>query len=1092
MIATVGFRSAIITLLICATAASMSAQGTSASITGTLKDATGAVITGAGTKATSVESGREWTSLSNEAGIYNLIALPPGSYTVTVEAKGFKRVATNTITLEVNQVARVDLTLEVGAVADTVAVTGVAPLLDTETTQLGSVVSGTTTVNLPLNGRNFSQLTLLAPGVVFFESDSFTNGQGNGGVNGASGRPLVNGNRAQADNFRLDGLDVNEAQDNLIAYYPSIDAIQEFKLITTNPPAEFGNSMGAIVNVTLKSGSNSFHGTVFEFLRNSKMDANSFFGDATGLPNPHFSQNIFGGAIGGPIRRNRLFFFTDYQGWRRGKGVTAAIRTVIPVAWRQGDFSSLSKQLYNPFTQVTNTAPDGTVSYVRQPFPNNQIPQSLINPVARNLFNYPNFYPTPLFNQNVNNWNGAGRQGLNNDQGDVKIDYRISDRDSLSGRFSISQRNFTQVDAEPVDALAPDTASTRSGVITWNHIFSPTMLNEARVGLNRYKDTTIVNDSGHVGNLAQAIGIPTINQYGPGLPAITFADATGIGNSNGLSLAVDNTFQYTESLTITRGRHIIKTGFELLRYQMNRFLGAYGLFGSFDFNGSYTQQIGVSNTGSGVADFLLGYPDNESRTIPTPWGQRQTRWGAFVQDDIKIKGNLTINIGLRYEYITPLVEVANRQANFNLITGVEEFAGVNGNSRGLYSDSKNGWQPRWGMAWTPNRTHGRLVVRTAYGILNYLESTGTNRRLPLNPPFQSNYFVQYDPFTLGRQISDGFPPVVPGGLPSGSLRDFPAVIKPAFIQEWNFTLEYRLPGDIVLSTGYVGEDATHLMMANRYYSQATLGTTPLQTRRRDYAVLPLATEIVVTDPRSKMNYQGFQNSLQKRFTSGLEFLVSYTWSHAMSDNAGYYSTSLGSTASPQNYGNLKPAWGPASMDVRHSYVTSANYELPFGHGKSFLPKAPGPVNAIIGGWRMSGVLTLRTGMPLTIIETPDTTNTGSSGPRPNLISNPGLGSAANPNQWFNTASFVRQAPNTFGNSGTGVARMPGIRNLDFSLEKQIPIVESKRLEFRAEVFNLTNTPLFSGVANTLGASNFGTITAAQASREIQLGLKFYF
>ena len=330
------------------------------------------------------------------------------------------------------------------------------------------------------------------------------------------------------------------------------------------------------------------------------------------------------------------------------------------------------------------------------------------------------------------------------------------------------------------------------------------MLNEARVGLNRYKDTTVANDSGHVGNLAQQIGIPTVNQNGPGLPAITFADATGIGNSGSLSLAVDNVFQYTESLTITRGRHIIKTGFELLRYQEDRFLGSYGVLGSFDFNGSYTQQIGVANTGSGVADFLLGYPDNESRTVPTPWGQRQIRWGAFVQDDFKIRSNLTMNLGLRYEYVTPLVEVANRQANFNLSTGAEEFAGMQGNSRGLYSSSKNGWQPRWGMAWTPARTHNRVVVRMAYGILNYLESTGTNRRLPLNPPFQTNYFVQYDPFTLGRQISDGFPPVIPGGLPSGSLRVFPAVVKPAFIQQWNVTLEYRMPGDIVLSSGYVG------------------------------------------------------------------------------------------------------------------------------------------------------------------------------------------------------------------------------------------------------------------------------------------------
>ena len=330
------FRAALwIVILMCVTAPWVRAQGTSATITGTLKDPSGAVIAGSTVKAASVESGREWTTTSNEVGIYNLTALPPGQYTVSVEAAGFKRLVTNTITLEVNQVARVDLSLEVGTAADTVAVTGVAPLLDTETSQLGNVITGTTTVNLPLNGRNFAQLTLLAPGVVFFESDSFTNGQGNTGVNSSSGRPLVNGNRAQADNFRLDGLDANEAQDNLIAYYPSIDAIQEFKLITTNPPAEFGNSMGAIVNVTLKSGTNSFHGSVFEFLRNSKMDANTFFGDATGLPNPHFSQSIFGGAVGGPIRKNRLFFFTDYQGCRQATGITVRMEEVTPLPRRQ-------------------------------------------------------------------------------------------------------------------------------------------------------------------------------------------------------------------------------------------------------------------------------------------------------------------------------------------------------------------------------------------------------------------------------------------------------------------------------------------------------------------------------------------------------------------------------------------------------------------------------------------------------------------------------------------------------------------------------------------------------------------------------------
>ena len=1007
---------AVLAVLVCTSGVRMDAQGTGASITGTLRDATGAVVPGATVKSSSIESGRDWTTLSNEVGIYNLPALPPGQYTVSVEAAGFKRMVTNAITLEVNQIARVDLTLEVGAVADTVAVSGIAPLLQTENSQVGNVVTGTTTLGLPLNGRNFSQLTLLAPGVVTYDTTSYTDGS----RSGSGGRPLVNGNRAQANNFRLDGFDANESEDNLIAYYPSVDAIQEFILITTNPPAEFGNSMGAIINTTLKSGTNAYHGDLFDFLRNDQMDSNTWFGAATGQPRPHFSQNIFGGTFGGPIRKNRLFFFVDYQGWRRGKGLTSTVRTVIPTAWRSGDFTSLNKQLYNPLTQTTVTASDGSVTVVRQPFPGNQIPASLINPVARNLFAHPDIYPLPLLPQNANNWNGAGRQQITDNQGDAKLDYKISEKDSLSGRFSMGQRDATTIDAERINPQTPDITPTRSAGILWTRIFSPHVINEARVAFNRFHDTQLVGDTGNIGNFAQLVGIPNINVVGPGFPQITFADASQIGNSGGQSVAADNTFQYGDSVTINHGRHIIKTGFELLRYQENRFVGSRGVYGAFDFNGSYTQQIGVNNTGSGVADFLLGYPDSEGRAGGSPWGQRQIRWGAFAQDDFKIKSNVTLNLGLRYEYITPLVEVKDRQTNFNVLTGEVLYAGKNGNSRGLYDAYKKGWQPRIGLAWTPSRFHNALVVRMAYGILNYMESTGTNRKLPVNPPYFVDYFALYDPRFLGASISDGLPTVTNGvtGPPSGSLRVFPSLVKPAIIQQWNVTLEYRLPADIVLSTAYVAQDASHLFMANRYYSQAVIGPGPVQQRRRAYNVLPLATEIVVTDPRTRQNYQGLQVNLRKRVSHGLEFTSSYTWSHAMSDNAGYYGTALTTSASPQDYGNLNSEWGPAAMDIRHNLVSSANYELPFGKGKLFFAGAPRAVNAVIGGWVTSGVLTLRTGLPLTIIETPDTSNTGSVGPRPDRIADGNLpGGQRTPSRWFDTSAYVRQAPNTFGNSG---------------------------------------------------------------------------
>ena len=484
-------------------------------------------------------------------------------------------------------------------------------------------------MNLPLNGRNFAQLTLLAPGVVTYAISDYTNGNG--------GRPLVNGNRAQANNFRLDGMDSNETQDNGIAYSPNVDAIQEFKLITTNPPAEYGNAMGAIVNTTLKSGTNQVHGSLFEFVRNDHMDSNTWFGNATNVPRPHFSQNVFGGTVGGPILRNKLFVFADYQGYRRVKGLTGSVRTQIPVAWRSGDFSSLTKPLFNPFSQVDNG--NGTVT--RAPFTGNQIPAALISPVARNLFADPAIYPLPQTAANTNNWNAAATQRVNDDLGDLKIDYMVSAKDNLSGRFSDDTR--TDTTANPIRSIptTPGVNQPKSVMINWNHTFTPSILNEARTGVNRTPATSLTTDTGNIGNFAEKIGIPGGNSPGPGLPLLTFGDASSIGARGSDSIAASTIFQYTDSLTVTRGRHIFKTGAEILRYRQNRFYGSNnGIFGAFDFNGSYTQQIGVNNTGSGVADFLLGLPDNVGKSFAVAWGQRSIREGFFFQDDWKLRTNL--------------------------------------------------------------------------------------------------------------------------------------------------------------------------------------------------------------------------------------------------------------------------------------------------------------------------------------------------------------------------------------------------------------------------------------------------------------------
>jgi len=473
--------------------------------------------------------------------------------------------------------------------------------------------------------------------------------------------------------------------------------------------------------------------------------------------------------------------------------------------------------------------------------------------------------------------------------------------------------------------------------------------------------------------------------------------------------------------------------------------------------------------------------------------------GYFFQDDFKMRRNLTVNLGLRYEYITPYVEVKDRQTSYDLSTGKQLFAGKDGNSRALYSTYNKGLQPRIGLAWTPDRFHGKTVIRTAWGVLNYLESTGTNRRLTMNPPYVYDFFLAYDNRFIGQKITDGFPAFGPalaagGGPPSGSIRVWPDVVKPAIIQQWNVTLEHQFTNNLTVSAGYVGQDASHLVVSDRFWSQPVLGTAPLQQRRRIYPVMPLVTEVVVTNPVGKQNYQGLQVSVRKRLSKGLEFNSSYTWSHALSDNAGFYGPTPGNQPNMmQDYGNRRAEWGSASTDIRHNWISSYNYELPVGKGKSVLRGAHGITNAILGGWMTSGVLTFRTGLPLTIGESPDTSNAGSLAPRPDAIRNGNLPRGERgPDLWFDPTAFQRQLPNTFGNAGVGTIVDPGIANIDFALQKRFRVSESKQLEFRAEAFNLFNTPLFQGVSRSLGSATFGKVTSSQYERELEIGLKLYF
>src|SRR5215813_5912491 len=666
---------------------SASSQTYTATVTGTVSDPQGASVPKVKVIATNQGTKLEYTAQASDSGVYTIPFLPVGVYVLTVEASGFKKLVSNEIKLEVNQTARVDLQLQVGGVNEIVNVQGVAPVLQTENVMVGQVISGSTTTNLPLNGRNFQQLALLLPGAVTpnpngFNSVSLQNGQG---------RPYVNGQREQGNSFLLDGISVDETIDNRIGYKPNVDAIAEFRVETSNSSAEFGNVAGGIVNATLKSGTNGFHGNVFEFLRNDALDANTWANNRNGATKQKLRQNVFGGTLGGPVIKNRLFFFTDYQGTlQRTGGGTSAF--VAPAAWRTGDLSSLKTAIIDPLTG--------------QPFPGNIIPTGrIVNPVAKALFANNDLYPLssrldPATGLAIYNTRTLSK--INGHQFDVKIDARLTEKDNVSGRYYFA--NFDEGTSKGVLPLTPTGGSfnrPQGIVLNWTRTFSPSIVNEARVGVSRAVFITNIIDWANIGNGNSKLGIPG-GQALAGLSLITLGNGlASIGSRAVTEDSVTNTFHYGDNLTILRGRHSFRMGGQLQRYQQNRFYtGNNGLLGGFTYDGTFTK--------SGFADFLLNLLANKSigntgGVNPGTWGHRQNRIGVFFQDDFKLRNNLTLNLGLRWEYTSPVVEVNDRQSNFELSTGRQIFAGQNGASRALYNPYYKGFEPRIGLAWTPEK-----------------------------------------------------------------------------------------------------------------------------------------------------------------------------------------------------------------------------------------------------------------------------------------------------------------------------------------------------------------------------------------------------
>jgi len=1139
----------------------VSAQDVTASIAGTIIDPSGASVVGATITAKSVERATIYTATSNDAGLYRISQLPVGNYDLRVEKTGFQTSVYPAFTLVLNQVARIDVTLKLGEVSQTIEVTGSAPVLKTETTQVDTIINSATNEALPLATRNYVQLTLLAPGAVHPDPSQFGTGDN---INGGA-RPFINGNREESNNFILDGMDNNQVSENDLGYTPAPDAIQEFNLITNNAPAEFGNFMGGIVSASIKSGTNAFHGDIWEFFRNDVLNSNQWENkinpSAAPIARPALRYNMFGGTLGGPVIKNKLFFFVDYQGQRFDHPPTGSFITVFTPEEMKGNFGAFLTQatpvqLYNPCqgTSGQNGTPC-VAATTRQPFAGNQIPLSMISPVAAALF-ASSLYPKTINDNLTNNALQSIGSSLDSNQGDVRIDYRASDKDQISGRFTRSMQTDPTTNSQPLLGNSYAAAPVYNVVGDWTHSISTTLVNDLRFGWNRVIPQTGVTWDPSVGNFGQSIGIANSNPGLSGLLLLGLGGGNPTNAGNGTLTNLGNqmitqsfnsqVWQFDDGVTWTRGRHTLKMGGEYMFDIIKIFYsGNSGSLGGMTFGPIFTASSPIApaaHTGDGSADFFLGLPLAFGRGLASGgWIQTSNIFAGYAQDTWRVNNHLTVNYGLRYEAHTPWIERNDQQDNYNVLTGQIEYANRNGASRALYNGVYGGkdFQPRLGFAWTPGGRFGeKTVVRGAFTISSYLEGTGTNLRLPINPPFdggattggefQTQYLLQPLPNTTA---SDGIIAPPPTGLscPNNScfagtiFRLWDRNVQPALDNQVNLTVQHQFAGNTTLQVGYVGQVANHLMVPFSYGQLVVAPASatcpaPCTAPSPFFAANPaLGTSIgdanvSGTQSNGRMAYNALQVVLDKTMSHGLQYQVSYTFAKCMSNSTGYYGTwsnAAGSqTASPywQNAYDKKAEWAPCYYDETQNLTAYAIYELPVGKGKQFGGSMNKVADAIVGGWAVSPILTLHGGFPMALrTNASDPTNTGSRGLRPDCNGtntvygrSPAPAGVGGGFLYFNTSNYS-DPTTTFGTCAPqlGGLRGPGYYNWDISVQKNFQLTERFRLQFRSEFLNAFNTVNLAannpnGNFTTVGSSTFGVIQVSQPARQIQFALKLYY
>lgn len=1141
------FASCLVTLFLLSSA---SAQTVTGSIAGVVTDPSGAVVSGAKVVSENTATGVRTSVLTNSAGVYTLRFLPIGTYTVTISAKGFATQKVEAFPLEIDQTAKVDATLTISDSTTVEVRETIHPILDTTDATLGNTLSTNEIANIPLNGRNFSSLTLFQPGAVDTDPTGMT---GNNAIERStynSGIASINGNREQGNNYMLEGAEDNEPQNNLIGYNPAPDAIAELRVVSANANASYGNANGGQIVTILKSGTNRFHGSAYDLLENQNLDANSWGNglarcDTCNPPTPaspitKYTQNIFGGTLGGPVLRNKLFFFADYEGVRKHTAQPLQQTSVLTPAMLKGDFSALTANGIQLYDTQNNFAL----------FQNNQVP--VVSPIAQFLAANPQIYPapnrTPTDGLIQNNFVGPQNGFVTNNQEDFKVDFTPGNVNKISGFYSQGTgADFTSA-ILPVSFPAHNTYPTKIAGASWVHTFSPAIINEARLGFTRVRwNNGVPSDPsglfGLSGESKVGITFPFPQQYAGFTGQSISNNASYIGTNANPQVFTDNTFNYQDTLTWQRGLHLFTMGVQATRYQQNYLnAGNVGFLGQFQYTGTYTSNLNAANgAGYGPADFVLGRIFSTSLANPLGnVGNRQWRIAGYFQDDYKISPRLTLNLGLRYEFDQPWYEQNNKTANVVFVNGVAtvEYAGhvpagaVAGSivcpTHACYHANYKQIMPRLGFAY---QIDPKTVIRGGYGISSFFEGYSFNQRLTSSPPFteaiSQNAPVPTKtsggtPFTVANAFSQPF-----GSDPNYDLYSvWPQDTQPAFIQQYNLTVERAITNELSVSMGYHGQNGDHLD-DYRNGNQLTAGQAQDLGGNCGASVIPAADQtpyfalvgecgsILVTESEGRMNYNSGQLTVRQRTHHGLEYTLNYTWAKSLTDSSGNYAVGAQpynswNGLSVQNGYDLMADWGPSAMDVRHSMNFVGVYDLPFGKGRTYGGNAKGPVDAAFGGWRLATTAILYSGFPVTIFG-PDASNTNNAGwgfsranqYHPMIIRHRSL------QDWWGTdqsadnsincpangvCAYGVAATNTFGTASNSTERAPGYRQVDMSLFKDFHLWREEHvLGFRADFFNIFNIASYGNPDNNINDSSFGLISSVRSpARQIQLSLHYAF